>query len=149
MSARVNTARVNKWDWNHSSQSGDYFIKCRNQLIDRCLNHTSNWRRLTGIPLTAAYSILSLVELVSLVGEQTIKGIGNLLGAAIPRSQFKAKKGAKQLFLLMPKNILVIIFSPIVISLGLVFMPPLIAINPDEVRRNLIGLTRNQKKETF
>ena len=135
---------VNKWDWNHSSQSGDYFIKKQNKLVHKCLNHKSNWRRLTGFPLYVGFASLSIVRSISLIGEQTIKGVGNLVGAAIPGSKFSAKKGAKQLFLLMPWEILNLIFTPLWAPIFIVGTIA-VALAPDAMHRNLIQLTRDEK----
>lgn len=135
------------WDWNHSSQSGEYFIKCRNQLVGKCLNNHSTWRRFTGIPLYVAYASLTLVEYISLIGEQIIKGIGNLLKAFKPGGQYKAEKGAKQLLLLVPINILAIILSPVRISFGLAVVPLLMVFIPNHTGNLLASLTREQRKD--
>lgn len=142
----MSTQSVNSsnWDWNHSSQSRDCIVKIKNKFLDKCLDNTSNWRRLTGLPIGVVRSSLFVAECVALIGEQTIKGVGNLFGALIPGSKFSAKKGAKQL-LLVPLNIVKLALSPIGIAFNIALLPLATAINPDWVKKGR-SLTRDEIK---
>lgn len=124
-----------KWDWNHSSQSRDYFVGVKNKLVNKLLDNKSGWRRLSGFPLGFACPFLFITRQTALVGEQTIKGFANLIGCCLPRkclskdSKFSALKGLKQLAL-VPWNLLRLVTSPIGLAFSVVLRPIHVGLNP-------------------
>lgn len=132
------TVKTSGWNWNHSNQAGDFFIKVNNKLLNKCLN--SKWKNFTGLPLAVALSALQTIRTITSIGELTIKGVGNLLGSFVPGSKFSAKKGAKQL-LLIPVSVTLF---PMILALNVAVIPFSIIIAPDWTKKHFILPTRDE-----
>lgn len=137
MSQINNTDSQLKWNWEDAHQSELAFneIKCR--LISTCLPNNKCWRNYSGIPLGIGFAALSLASQISLIVEQLIKGVGNVLGSCIPGSDFSAKTGSDLLGLAVENCLKLVIGIPIVGCLSLFVIPVMTFCSPDYTKEML------------
>lgn len=91
----------------------------------------TQWIRLSGFGVGVVCSLLTIVKRIAQIGENLIKGLGNIFGARC-FEKCKLKTGLIQLFRETPADILCLPFSVIAAATGLISKTILIAWKPQK-----------------
>ncbi len=115
---------INSWDWSQPNQSELYFTEVKHKIFNLALNNDKAWRNYTGLPLGIGYGLLCALSQISLVGEQVIKGLGNIVSRTdLDRGWVMlnlASKNALHFFIGIP---IVALHAFILIPMGSFFNP--------------------------
>ncbi len=106
----------------------------------------TGWVRLSGFPVGIISGLMNIVTRIALIAESIFKGFGNLLGAPFT-DKCSAKEGLKNLFIQLPKNILLIPFTIIASALRPLGHTFAILLAPEAYSLQLWGLHDPVKKQ--
>lgn len=134
----------------------DFDLKYSSQCFDQCHEWTNStfeyleqkskgavWFRLAGLPAAVVLTGILGLGVISHLAENLLKGSLNLMGGALGFSACNIKTGASQLFLEVPK---IILLSPLFLIGGavlLVSMPIGILLEPEKYIQMLNNSAKN------
>jgi hypothetical protein len=112
----------------------DLKIETSEKLINFSEKHT-NTARFIGLPIVLCFSLLSLAETVSTIGETLIKGFANI-GGSLFSKDYHLLKGIKQIVYQLPVHLIndVILF-PLITGFEILGTPIYMLISPTSALR--------------
>lgn len=128
-----------RWNWSQSNQSESYFNSIQHQLFKCCLQNDKVWKNYTGLPLGLGYGCLTVISQITLIGEQVIKGLGNILGCVIPCTDLKFRTGCSQLNQAARNTLYLFIGIPLVGMRALFIIPIMTFLSPDSVIEQFVA----------
>lgn len=133
----VTIKQPKSWDWYQSNQSEVFYNDITDQLFFSCLPPSEHrWKNYTGLPLGIGYGFLTALSQITLIGEQLIKGLGNILGCCIPDSEFNFHVGWSHLNLATKNSIYLLIGIPIVGIRSFLIIPIMTFFSPAYTREH-------------
>ena len=131
----------NSWNWGHSNQSELYFHKIQHRLFAYFLRDEQTCRNYMGLPLGLSYGGLTAVSKICLIGEQVIKGFGNLIDSLLNDSDSSAKTGWRQLSLASKNCFYLLIGVPFAGALSLILIPVMTFFSPETTKEFFLNTT--------
>jgi hypothetical protein len=114
----------------NQSQDVENYLKARMYQKLHTASKKTGWMRLSGPGVGLASGIMTIAKRVAAIGESIIKGVGNIACASFSK-QCSLKHGLANIFIMLPKHVILLPFSIISAAIGLISKTICMATDPE------------------